>query len=102
MGGSGALDPLEPVPGLPGALPVPSGELAHNFFNLEPGRIPLPGNMISSLILAVKFRVSILTTKSSLVCLENVISKIYFMNNVLKINLNSTCRQTVYKSRLNA
>lgn len=36
------LDPLEPVPGLPGALPVPSGELAHNFFNLEPGHIPLP------------------------------------------------------------
>lgn len=36
------IDPLEPVPGLPGALPVPSGELAHNFFNLEPGHIPLP------------------------------------------------------------
>ncbi|GLV35834.1 uncharacterized protein CBL_01014 [Carabus blaptoides fortunei] len=36
------LDPLEPVPGLPGALPLPTGELAHNFFNLEPGHIPLP------------------------------------------------------------
>lgn len=43
MGNSGCIDPLEPVPGLPGALPVPPGELAHNFFNLEPGRIPLPG-----------------------------------------------------------
>lgn len=43
IGAGGALDPLEPVPGLPGALPVPPGELAHNFFNLEPGRIPLPG-----------------------------------------------------------
>lgn len=28
----------EPVPGLPGALP----ELSNNFFNLEPGHIPLP------------------------------------------------------------
>lgn len=28
----------EPVPGLPGALP----ELTNNFFNLEPGHIPLP------------------------------------------------------------
>lgn len=28
----------DPVPGLPGALP----ELSNNFFNLEPGHIPLP------------------------------------------------------------
>ncbi|CAH0561500.1 unnamed protein product [Brassicogethes aeneus] len=31
-------DAYEPVPGLPGALP----ELSNNFFNLEPGHIPLP------------------------------------------------------------
>lgn len=31
-------DNYEPVPGLPGALP----ELSNNFFNLEPGHIPLP------------------------------------------------------------
>ncbi|CAH1115616.1 unnamed protein product [Psylliodes chrysocephalus] len=33
-----AVDNYEPVPGLPGALP----ELSNNFFNLEPGHIPLP------------------------------------------------------------
>lgn len=33
-----ALEVYEPVPGLPGALP----ELSNNFFNLEPGHIPLP------------------------------------------------------------
>lgn len=38
----GSYEPLEPVPGLPGALPVPPPELSHNFFNLEPGHIPLP------------------------------------------------------------
>jgi pre-mRNA-splicing factor RBM22/SLT11 len=32
------LEAYEPVPGLPGALP----ELSNNFFNLEPGHIPLP------------------------------------------------------------
>lgn len=32
------LNPYEPVPGLPRALP----ELTNNFFNLEPGHIPLP------------------------------------------------------------
>lgn len=32
------LETYEPVPGLPGALP----ELSNNFFNLEPGHIPLP------------------------------------------------------------
>ncbi|XP_025832921.1 pre-mRNA-splicing factor RBM22 [Agrilus planipennis] len=32
------LETFEPVPGLPGALP----ELSNNFFNLEPGHIPLP------------------------------------------------------------
>lgn len=33
-----SLETYEPVPGLPGALP----ELSNNFFNLEPGHIPLP------------------------------------------------------------
>lgn len=33
-----AAENYEPVPGLPGALP----ELSNNFFNLEPGHIPLP------------------------------------------------------------
>ncbi|RZC27653.1 pre-mRNA-splicing factor RBM22 [Asbolus verrucosus] len=33
-----SLDAYEPVPGLPGTLP----ELSNNFFNLEPGHIPLP------------------------------------------------------------
>ncbi|XP_044728118.1 pre-mRNA-splicing factor RBM22 [Chrysoperla carnea] len=42
QGGIGTFEPLEPVPGLPGALPVPPPELSHNFFNLEPGHIPLP------------------------------------------------------------
>lgn len=32
------MEVYEPVPGLPGALP----ELSNNFFNLEPGHIPLP------------------------------------------------------------
>lgn len=32
------LEMFDPVPGLPGALP----ELSNNFFNLEPGHIPLP------------------------------------------------------------
>lgn len=32
------METYEPVPGLPGALP----ELSNNFFNLEPGHIPLP------------------------------------------------------------
>ncbi|KRT78378.1 RNA binding protein, partial [Oryctes borbonicus] len=40
--GTGIVNPnaevYEPVPGLPGALP----ELSNNFFNLEPGHIPLP------------------------------------------------------------
>lgn len=36
--GAQNLDAYEPVPGLPGALP----ELSNNFFNLEPGHIPLP------------------------------------------------------------
>lgn len=38
MGGTQNLETYEPVPGLPGALP----ELSNNFFNLEPGHIPLP------------------------------------------------------------
>lgn len=36
--GAQNLEVYEPVPGLPGALP----ELSNNFFNLEPGHIPLP------------------------------------------------------------
>lgn len=36
--GNSSADIFEPVPGLPGALP----ELSNNFFNLEPGHIPLP------------------------------------------------------------
>ncbi|XP_025076196.1 LOW QUALITY PROTEIN: pre-mRNA-splicing factor RBM22-like [Pomacea canaliculata] len=32
--------PLEPVPGLPGALPMPPEELANNFFNLGGGPSP--------------------------------------------------------------
>lgn len=36
--GTQNLETYEPVPGLPGALP----ELSNNFFNLEPGHIPLP------------------------------------------------------------
>lgn len=36
--GHQTLETYEPVPGLPGALP----ELSNNFFNLEPGHIPLP------------------------------------------------------------
>lgn len=36
--GHQTLEAYEPVPGLPGALP----ELSNNFFNLEPGHIPLP------------------------------------------------------------
>lgn len=36
--GAPLSEQYEPVPGLPGALP----ELSNNFFNLEPGHIPLP------------------------------------------------------------
>ncbi|KAK5643086.1 hypothetical protein RI129_006931 [Pyrocoelia pectoralis] len=36
--GNPAAELFEPVPGLPGTLP----ELSNNFFNLEPGHIPLP------------------------------------------------------------
>ncbi|XP_059472770.1 pre-mRNA-splicing factor RBM22 [Neocloeon triangulifer] len=42
QGAPGSKDPegnfseLEPVPGLPGALPMPSGDLHSNFFNLTP------------------------------------------------------------------
>lgn len=36
--GTPNVEIYEPVPGLPGALP----ELSNNFFNLEPGHIPLP------------------------------------------------------------
>lgn len=40
---------LEPVPGLPGALPMPPEELANNYFNLVPfpTRLPLPGETLA-------------------------------------------------------
>lgn len=40
--GEGNLSELEPVPGLPGALPLPPDELHNNFFNLGGPPIDLP------------------------------------------------------------
>lgn len=45
------MEAYEPVPGLPGALP----ELSNNFFNLEPGHIPLPNMPAPPLIVPPMF-----------------------------------------------